>query len=222
MIKLIGILIIVVGFALKLDAIGIVMAAGITTGLVGGMDLREILSTLGSTFVSNRYMAMFIITLPVVGVLEKNGLKQVAGDLIAKMKKASPGLISSLYTVTRGFLAAFNVNLGGVAGFIRPVVNPMAEASIERYGKKLDTEDADTVKAMNTAAENISWFFGQSLFIAGSGLLLVKGTLEPYNYIIDPVQAVRAEIPVFITACVVSIIYFMFLNKKLMKKYKQL
>lgn len=222
MIKLIGILIIVVGFALKLDAIGIVMVAGITTGLVGGMDLPEILSTLGSTFVSNRYMAMFIITLPVVGVLEKNGLKQVAGDLIAKMKKASPGLISSLYTVARGFLAAFNVNLGGVAGFIRPVVNPMAEASIEKYGKKLDPEDADTVKAMNTAAENISWFFGQSLFIAGSGLLLVKGTLEPYNYIIDPVQAVRAEIPVFITACVVSIIYFMLLNKKLMKKYKQL
>ena len=66
MIKLIGILIIVVGFALKLDAIGIVMAAGITTGIVGGMDLPEILSTLGSTFVSNRYMAMFIITLPVV------------------------------------------------------------------------------------------------------------------------------------------------------------
>ncbi|MEG0051490.1 MAG: DUF969 family protein, partial [Terrisporobacter sp.] len=60
MIKLIGILIIVVGFALRLNAIAIVMAAGIVTGLVGGMSIPEILATLGDTFVANRYMAMFI------------------------------------------------------------------------------------------------------------------------------------------------------------------
>lgn len=220
MIKLIGILIIVVGFALRLNAIAIVMAAGVVTGLVGGMSIPEILATLGDTFVANRYMAMFIITLPVVGVLEKNGLKQVAGNLIAKMKKATPGLIAVGYTVIRGALAAFNVSFGGVAGFIRPVICPMAEASVEKYGTKLEEEDKDTIKAMNSAAENIAWFFGQVLFIAGSGVLLVKSTLEPFNYEIDPIRAIKAEIPVFIIAVIVSGIYFMMIDKKIMKKYK--
>lgn len=220
MIKLIGILIIVVGFALRLNAIAIVMAAGVVTGLVGGMSIPEILATLGDTFVANRYMAMFIITLPVVGVLEKNGLKQVAGNLIAKMKKATPGLIAVGYTVIRGALAAFNVSFGGVAGFIRPVICPMAEASVEKYGTKLEEEDKDTIKAMNSAAENISWFFGQVLFIAGSGVLLVKSTLEPFNYEIDPIKAIQAEVPVFIIAVIVSGIYFMMIDKKIMKKYK--
>jgi uncharacterized membrane protein len=221
MIKLIGILIIVVGFALKFNSIAIVMAAGIVTGLVGGMSITDILTTLGETYVANRYMAIFIITLPVVGVLEKNGLKQVAGDLVKKMSKATPGILAIGYTIIRGFLAAFNVSFGGVAGFIRPVISPMSEASVEKYGKKLDTKDLDEIKGMNSAAENVSWFFGQVLFIAGSGILLVKSTLDPVGYTIDPVAAVRAEVPVFIIAVIVSAFFFMMTDRKIMKKYKK-
>ena len=44
MIKLIGVLIIVIGFALKLDTIAVVLIAGIATGLVGGLSFPEILS----------------------------------------------------------------------------------------------------------------------------------------------------------------------------------
>ncbi|GAA0228959.1 DUF969 domain-containing protein [Metaclostridioides mangenotii] len=221
MIKLIGILIIVVGFALKFNSIAIVMAAGIVTGLVGGMSITDILTTLGETYVANRYMAIFIITLPVVGVLEKNGLKQVAGDLVKKMSKATPGILAIGYTIIRGFLAAFNVSFGGVAGFIRPVISPMSEASVEKYGKKLDPKDLDEIKGMNSAAENVSWFFGQVLFIAGSGILLVKSTLDPVGYTIDPVAAVRAEVPVFIIAVIVSAFFFMMTDRKIMKKYKK-
>ncbi|WP_315165624.1 DUF969 domain-containing protein [Metaclostridioides mangenotii] len=221
MIKLIGILIIVVGFALKFNSIAIVMAAGIVTGLVGGMSITDILTTLGETYVANRYMAIFIITLPVVGVLEKNGLKQVAGDLVKKMSKATPGILAIGYTIIRGFLAAFNVSFGGVAGFIRPVISPMSEASVEKYGKKLEPRDLDEIKGMNSAAENVSWFFGQVLFIAGSGILLVKSTLDPVGYTIDPVAAVRAEVPVFIIAVIVSAFFFMMTDRKIMKKYKK-
>ncbi|WP_024620772.1 DUF969 domain-containing protein [Metaclostridioides mangenotii] len=221
MIKLIGILIIVVGFALKFNSIAIVMAAGIVTGLVGGMSITDILTTLGETYVANRYMAIFIITLPVVGVLEKNGLKQVAGDLVKKMSKATPGILAIGYTIIRGFLAAFNVSFGGVAGFIRPVISPMSEASVEKYGKKLEPRDLDEIKGMNSAAENVSWFFGQVLFIAGSGILLVKSTLDPAGYTIDPVAAVRAEVPVFIIAVIVSAFFFMMTDRKIMKKYKK-
>lgn len=220
MIKLIGILIIVVGFALKLNSITIVMVAGIVTGLVGDMSIQEILTTLGSNFAANRYMATFILTIPVVATLEKNGMKLVAQNLMKKLKKASPGLIAIIYSVVRGIVGAFNVGFGGVAGIIRPVVQPMSEASVEKYGTKLEEKDSDDLKGMNTAAENVSWFFGQVLFVAGSGILLVKGTLDPAGYVVDPVLAVKNEIPIFIISLVISGIYFMYLSKKITKKYK--
>ena len=46
-IKLIGIVIVIIGFALKFDTLATVVVAGIVTGLVGGMSIMDILSTLG-------------------------------------------------------------------------------------------------------------------------------------------------------------------------------
>ena len=42
---LIGILIIIVGFALKLNTIAVVISAGVVTGLVADMSIVEILRT---------------------------------------------------------------------------------------------------------------------------------------------------------------------------------
>lgn len=219
MIKLIGVLIIVVGFALKLESIGIVMVAGIVTGLVGGMSIGEILRTLGGTFVANRYMSIFLMLLPVVAILERNGLKETAAKAISKIKNASPGKVILSYGYVRTILAAFNVSFGGVAGFVRPVVYPMAEGAVENTGNDLEEKDADEIKAMAGAIENVTWFFGQVLFIAGSGILLVKGTLEPLGYEVDPLSCVKAEIPVAILALVITTIYFNILDKRMMKKY---
>ena len=52
-IKLIGILIIIIGFILKFDTIAIILIAAVVTGLVAGMDIVEVLSTLGKAFVIN-------------------------------------------------------------------------------------------------------------------------------------------------------------------------
>ena len=53
-IKLIGIVIIVAGFALKLDVLAVVLISGLVTGLVSGMSFVEILRIIGDSFVSNR------------------------------------------------------------------------------------------------------------------------------------------------------------------------
>ena len=50
--ELIGIVIVIIGFALKFDTIAVVLVAGLSTGLVAHMSLYEILEKLGSTFVS--------------------------------------------------------------------------------------------------------------------------------------------------------------------------
>ena len=56
LLKLLGILIVVIGFVLKLDSILIIMIAAIVTALVAGMDPATFLETLGSSFVANRSM----------------------------------------------------------------------------------------------------------------------------------------------------------------------
>ena len=112
---LLGILIVIVGFALRLDAILIIFAAAIVTALVGGIGVDGFLATLGSSFVSNRSMAVFIIILLVVGTLERNGLKEAAAALIGKAKRATPGIVIALYGMMRVVFAAFNVGFGGVA-----------------------------------------------------------------------------------------------------------
>lgn len=126
LLKLLGIVIVVVGFACKLDSILVIMVAAVATALVAGMDPVSILETMGSSFVSNRSMCVFIMTFVITGTLERNGLKQAAAALMNKFKGATAGMVLAAYGVFRVVFAAFNVGFGGVAGFVRPVVMPMA------------------------------------------------------------------------------------------------
>ena len=77
-IKLVGIVIVIIGFALKFDTLATVVVAGIVTGLVGGMSIMDILSTLGAAFLTNRTATLFILTLPVIGICERMGLRDKA------------------------------------------------------------------------------------------------------------------------------------------------
>ena len=56
--KLLGILVVIVGFALKLDNILIIVIASIVTAIVGGIGPVALLQTVGSTFVANRSMSL--------------------------------------------------------------------------------------------------------------------------------------------------------------------
>ena len=167
LLKLLGIVIVVAGFALKLDSILIIMVAAVATAVVGGMDPVAFLDTLGTSFVSNRSMCIFIMTFVLTGTLERNGLRQAAAALIRKLKNATSGIIISAYGVVRVLFAAFNINFGGVAGFIRPVIMPMAQAAVERDGKKIGDGHLEELKGMSSGMDNVAWFFGQVLFVGG-------------------------------------------------------
>ncbi|NCA41929.1 DUF969 family protein, partial [Streptococcus equi] len=100
-IKLIGILIIIIGFILKFDTIAIILIAAVVTGLVAGMDIVEVLSTLGKAFVDQRLVTLFMLTLPMVGLIERFGLKQQASKLISNVKKITTGRLLTLYLIIR-------------------------------------------------------------------------------------------------------------------------
>ena len=217
---LIGILIIIVGFALKFNTIAVVIVSGIVTGLIADMSISEILTTLGQTFVQKREMCLFLLTLPVIGLCERYGLKEKAIELIKKVKGLSTGKLISGYLFIREVASTMAVKLGGHPQFVRPLINPMAQgAAISKYGK-LDEKDEDLIKAASAASDNYGNFFGQNVFLANSGVLLISGTLETLGYNVDTLQIAMASIPVAIIAFILGVIQNYLLDKKLTKKYK--
>ncbi|MDE6181948.1 MAG: DUF969 domain-containing protein [Eubacteriales bacterium] len=218
-VKLLGILIIIIGFALKMDAILIIMISAITTALIGGLGIEGLLEVLGSSFVKNRNMAIFIIIILVTATLERNGLKEIAKKLIGKAKNISAGAIIGMYAVMRGIFAAFNISFGGVAGFVKPIIFPMAVGSIESKQKKTNEKHIEEIKGMCSAAENIGNFFCNVIFIGSSGALLVQGTLKELGYEVSLIDLAKVEIPVSLLALSIAIVYFYLKDRKLYKKY---
>ena len=218
LLKLLGIVIVIVGFVMKMDSILIIMAAAVVTALVSGIDLVTLLETLGSSFVSNRSMCTFVIVFLVTGTLERNGLKQAASDLMTKFKNATAGVVIGIYGVFRLFFAAFNISFGGAAGFIRPIVMPMASAAVERAGKPIDPDHLEQLKGMAAGMDNVAWFFGQVLFVGTSGMLLVQSTLADLGYQVELLDLMMVQIPVAITAVAVAIVYYYLKDRQLMKR----
>lgn len=217
MVKLIGILIIIVGFALKLDTIAVVLTAGLATGFVAGFSFGEILDILGKAFITNRYMTIFFITLPIIGLLEKYGLKERAAYLIGNVKAATTGKILSLYMVIRIIAAALSLRIGGHVEFIRPLIYPMAEGASKNKYDKIPDEQIEDIKGLSASVENFANFFGQNVFIAAGGVLLIVGTLKELGIEVTEKEVSNAAIPVAFITVILVIIRMALFDKKLDK-----
>lgn len=216
-IKLIGILIIVVGFILKFDVLATVLIAGIVTGLVSGMDFTYILSVLGESFVNNRLMSIFLIIFPVIAIIERYGLKERAAYLIGKIKNASAGKVLSIYMIVRTIAAALNVRIGGHVQFVRPLILPMSEAAGEVYkNEKLTEDEVESLKGQAAAVDNFANFFAQNCFPAASGVVLIQGTLSMYQEVTLSSIATTA-IPIAIITVIITIIQVLLYDRKLKK-----
>ena len=93
LIKLIGVVIVIVGLLMRFNPLLVVLIAGIATGLVALMSPLEIMSAIGQAFVTNRYMSLLILVLPVIGVLERFGLREKAEDIIRSMRTLTAGRV---------------------------------------------------------------------------------------------------------------------------------
>jgi uncharacterized membrane protein len=179
MIKLIGILVVAVGFALRFNTLLVVMAAGIVTGLVAGLTWHEILGLFGQFFVENRYMTLpVVLIVPVIGLLERHGLQERAETLIKRARAATAGRVLLLYATLRQLSIALGVNLGGHAQMVRPLVAPMAEGAARAVHGPLPDRSVAAIRAHAAAAENIGNFFGEDIFIAVGAVLLMKGFFD--------------------------------------------
>lgn len=219
-IKLIGIVIIVLGFILKLDTIAVVIIAGLATALVSGVTPVEFLTELGNAFVNQRFVTIFFLTLPLIGLAEKSGLKEQAVRLIKKIKGLSTGSFLSIYLIIREVSGALSIRLGGQPQFVRPLVQPMAEAAAEAKYGELDDEDKETIKAKSAAMDNYGNFYGQNAYLASAGVLLIVGTLESLGYKVSGLSIALASLPIAIIMIVIGILSNYRYDLKLAKKYK--
>ncbi len=216
---LLGIALVVVGFALKLNPMLVVTAAAIVTGLLGGMDLVEVISTFGKAFNDNRIIAIVWIVLPVIGLLERFGLQQRAAALIRGFRKATTGRLLLLYLAYRQITAA--IGLHSTAGHpqtVRPLVAPMALAAAEQQHGELDEATADKVKSYAAATDNVGLFFGEDIFFAIGSIVLIQQILATYGYDLAPLELAVWAIPTAVIAFLIHGTRLLLLDRSLARR----
>ena len=218
---LLGIALVVLGFAFRLNPMLVVTAAAIITGLLGGMDLHEVISTFGKAFNDNRIIAIVWIVLPVIGLLERFGLQQQAATVIRGLKKATTGRLLILYLLYRQITAA--IGLHSTAGHpqtVRPLVAPMALAAAEKQHGKLDEATTETVKAYAAATDNVGLFFGEDIFFAIGSIVLIQQILSTYGYNLAPLHLALWAIPSAICAFLIHSMRLLLLDRSLARRTK--
>jgi len=205
--QLLGVLVVVAGLMLRLNTLLVVIAAGFVTGLSAHMTPMTILEAIGKAFITSRYVSLFLLVLPVIGVLERYGLRERAEMVIARTRNLTAGRIMLLYVLFRQVTIAFGLQLDGHLTFIRPLVAPMAEAAVAR-GRILPLPVLDKIRAMAASSENYGNFYGQLIFIAAGGLLLIKGTLAAAGYQADLLMMATYAIPTGVAGLVIAGIRF--------------
>ena len=208
MLTLLGVLVVVVGFARRMNPLLVVLAAMATTSIASGMDPVAIVAAIGKTFTANRYMAVGWLLLPLVGVLERMGLRERAQTLVRSIRVATAGRVLLAYFVLRQTAAALGLTaLGGHAQMVRPLVAPMAEAAAERTlgarGRRLGDALRFRLRAHAAAADNIGLFFGEDIFIAIGSILLMKAFLRQNGIDVEPLDLAKWAIPTAVVALVV-------------------
>ncbi len=187
MIKLLGILLVAIGFGFRVNALVVVLVAGLVTGVSAGFSLRETVTMMGKFFVENRGLILpIVLMLPVVGLLEKHGLQERIAWLMRKTRTATAGKVYWLYQALRGGLSVLGISLGSHAGMVRPLIVPMAEGAARALraegapkGRGELTEGGrERLRAHGAAAENVGNFFSDDILVAVGALLLVKGMLD--------------------------------------------
>jgi uncharacterized membrane protein len=224
--RLIGILIVVAGFALRLRTTSVVVAAALATGLVAGLPLLGsggapgIIDLLGRAFAENRLMTLFIMTLPAIGLAERHGLQAQAAALIRRVRVASAGRLQIFYQLFRIVHGAAGLRLNGHPSFVRPLLFPMsigaaANARPADRGTDPSADDVERIKAASAAAENYGNFYGQNLSPVQPGVLLVYGVMQSLGHEVSVFALIRHTTPIVLLTVVIGAVQFYLLDRRL-------
>lgn len=200
---LLGVAVVVAGFALQRNPVLVVVIAGIVSGVASGMGIGDLLALLGTAFVNNRVLLLFVLTLPVIGLLEHHGLRERAQHWIAGFRNLSLSRLLVSYLAMRQLLSMFGLyDIAGHAQTVRPLLAPMSEQAAARDAP-IDTSTRMRVRALAAATDNIGRFFGEDVFLAFAGVLLIQRFYAGQGIALEPFAIARWALPTAIAAFVI-------------------
>jgi len=214
---LIGIAIVVLGFVLRFNPVLVVVSAGLASGLAAGKSIADLLALLGTAFVGNRSLFLFVLTLPVIGLLERYGLREQARHFIARIGGLDFARLLISYLGIRQVLGMFGLtHVAGPAQTVRPLVAPMSEAAATKMrALPLSTTERDQVRAMAAATDNVGLFFGEDVFIAFGAVLLIHGFLQQNGIVVDPREIALWALPTAVLAFTIQAVRIGRLQRRL-------
>jgi uncharacterized membrane protein len=193
---LLGILVVILGFAIRANPVLVVAVAAVVTGWAAGLPFVKLLAVIGSAFLKNRFLLLFVLTLPVIGLLERHGLREEVRERVARLRSATAGRILLLYLLLRQTASALGLtSLCGHAQTVRPLLAPMVEAAAQRVRGPLHQDTLARLRSLAAATDNVGLFFGEDIFIAFGGVLLIQGFFRDQGILLEPLQIAVWGIP---------------------------
>ncbi len=202
---LLGVAVIIAGFALRAHPVLVVIAACVVTGLSAAMPMEQLLATLGTAFIKTRNLPL-ILLLPIaaIGLLERHGLKEHAQASIARIRSATTGRLLIVYLAIRELSAAFGLtSIGGHPNMVRPLIAPMAEGAAEVRYPNVPQEMRYRIRAMAAATDNVGLFFGEDIFVAFGAIVLMQTILHGEGLDVDPLHMALWGIPTALCAFII-------------------
>ncbi|MEI9887007.1 MAG: DUF969 domain-containing protein [Rhizomicrobium sp.] len=216
---LLGIVVVVAGFALRVNPLLVIAVAAGVTGTAAGLSPVRIIEAFGHAFAANRFVSVVFLVLPVIGLLERYGLQERARALIGRLEGATAGRLLLGYFLSRQAAAAFGIPFGGHAQVVRPLLAPMTEAAAEtQTGAALPDKQRFWLRAQAAAAENIGLFFGEDIFVAIGSILLIKGFLETYGIAAEPFALSVWAIPTAVLAALIHGTRLLLIDRRLRRE----
>jgi uncharacterized membrane protein len=216
MLILLGVAVIVVGFAARLNPLLVVVAAVFVTGGLAHIPPLDVLRTLGKAFNDNRTVSVAYLVLPLVGVLERAGIREQAGRIITRLRGVSVGRLLISYMVFRQATTAVGlVSIAGQAQTIRPLVAPMAESVAASQDPEIAPETRYRIRAMAAASDNVAVFFSEDIFVAIGSVLLMVGFLAGVGIVLDPLRLSVWAIPTALASLAIHAVRLILFDRRL-------
>ena len=201
---LLGVAVVVAGFALRQNPVLVVVIAGLVSGVAAGKSPGELLELLGTSFVDNRRLLLLTLTLPVIGVLERAGLRERARAWILGFARLTLARLLIAYLALRQLLCMIGlIDIAGHAQTVRPLLAPMSEATATRTLGTLDEETRERVRALAAATDNVGRFFGEDVFLAFGAVLLIQSFYDGQGIHLTPLSISLWALPTAAAAFVI-------------------
>lgn len=199
-----GIALLVVGFMLRVQPLLVVAASALVTGHLGGIAWLDLLAVIGASFRSSRFLLLVVLVLPLVALLESEGLREWLKKQVAQAERATLPRVLLSYFIGRQVTAACGLtSLGGQAQSVRPLLVPLAEGSaLQRYGV-LKHEQVQRLRAFCAGTDNVALFFGEDIFLAFGAVLLIQASMAGHGYVLDPLHIALWGIPTALLALLI-------------------